>query len=620
MFSWLWKTLEWWNRHQWRIGLVLATFFLIWVAYDVGVLVAMRHNSSLDGPVSARWSTEQLAGWMDKNAGGALRLDSDQTARFRTPDGKIYVLPDFGRTVSKGLLDQIEKNGVDVDGGIQIETTASRRSNTLLYIILDILIKSGVLAFYVAVTFFAVRHFRGAALAGGQKFRHITRSSPSVVHFADVAGHEGPKREITEVVDFLKNPEPFRKVGARPIKGVLLFGPPGNGKTLIAKAVAGEANADFIEQSASSFMELYVGAGAKAVRQLFAEARKHAPCVIFIDEIDAMGSSRSKSPHAEYSQTLNALLTEMDGFNPNEGIVVMAATNRVEDLDEALVRPGRFDRKVHIPLPGRADRLSILQRHARNLPAISASLERWADQTPGFSGAELASLVNEAAYEAASHKEDTITDKAFSLARDKILIGVQDKGRRPSPQELRTIAIHELGHALVRLSFGQKVEKISVEPRGRSLGVTVVEFEEGHDVLLQTRRQIHEELVTMMGGRAAEEVFYGYVTGGAADDMERASSLAREAIRRYGFSWKGEAMPYVPEHSDLLREIEIQAAEWVKGAYQEAVSLVGQNRAGIELALAPLLRDETIDGKSLVALFDLPEPQPLSLPPPRQRE
>lgn len=599
MWNWLWRGLAWWEKRQLKIGFCLGAIFLIWVAYDVGIIVSMTSNPSLNGPVTGRWDTTQLADYLKDNKGGILRLETDDVARYQTVDGKLYVIPNFGDDVSQSLLDTIQKKNVTVDGRIHIETTASRRANTLLYILLDIATKSALLVFYGVIMVIGFRHWKGGALAGNQKFRHISRTSREMVHFSDVAGQEGPKREITEVVDYLKDPTPFLKVGAKPIRGVLLYGPPGNGKTMLAKAVAGEANADFIEQSASSFMELYVGAGAKSVRQLFIEARKNSPCVIFIDEIDAMGSSRSKAQHNEYSQTLNALLTEMDGFGNNEGIVVMAATNRVEDLDDALVRPGRFDRKVRIPLPGRIDRLAILRQHARHLPAISASLERWADQTPGFSGADLAALVNEAAYEAASKHEDVITDDAFSLARDKVLMGVRDKGRRPSAVDLKTIAIHELGHAVIRLSFGQKIDKISIEPRGLSLGATVLQYDEEFDQVLQNQKEIHQSLVILMGGRAAEEVFFGFVTGGAADDMEKASAMSREAIRRYGFSHDGQHVSYVPEHIDLLREIELKAAIWVAKAYSEAKMLVTDKKVEIENACEPLLQEQTIDGATL---------------------
>lgn len=599
MWDFLWKGLAWWEKRQFKIGISLVVIFLIWIAYDVGVAVTSSQIPVLNGPISGQWHVTDLSHYLDHEKGGLLRLDTDNVARFQSSEGKIYLMPYFGDEINEKVLEQIEKSNVQVDGHIKIETMASRHSDALIYILLDIGTKSMLLVFYGLMAVLLFKYWKGGALLGPQKFRHITRTSSEKVHFSDVAGQEGPKREITEVVDYLKNPEPFKRVGAKPIKGVLLYGPPGNGKTMLAKAVAGEANADFIEQSASTFMELYVGAGAKAVRQLFDEARKHAPCVIFIDEIDAMGSSRSKAQHTEYNQTLLALLTEMDGFGSNEGIVVMAATNRVEDLDEALVRPGRFDRKVRIPLPGRLDRLAILKQHAQALPSVNVSLEKWADQTPGFSGAELAALVNEAAYEAASRQQEIITDEAFALARDKIMLGVRDKGRRPSAKDLKIIALHELGHAVARLSFGQKIEKISVEPRGMSLGATVVQFEEGYDRLLQTQEEIHQDLVVLMGGRAAEEVFLGKVTGGAADDMEKASNMAREVIRRFGFSPDGHHVSYIPEHSELLKDIEAKAGQWVQKAYDEAKEMVQAHKEGIASAVEPLLLNESIDGKTL---------------------
>jgi len=351
---------------------------------------------------------------------------------------------------------------------------------------------------------------------------------------------------------------------------------------------------------------MFVGVGASRVRDLFENAKKNAPCIIFIDEIDAIGASRSAGGHDERIQSLNALLSEMDGFNENEGLVVIAATNRLEVLDEALIRPGRFDRKVNVPLPTRHDRLEILRVHANRLPNMTADLDLWASQTSGFSGAALASLVNEAAIEAVRSKASSVSDREFAAARDRVMIGVRDAHRRPSDRDRRFVAFHELGHALMRMTVGGKVEKVSIQPRGLSLGVTVTAAEEIESEL-KTEEELRQEVLVLMGGRAAEHVFCGAITTGAADDMARASELARLALLRYGFDSHG---PYVPKNERMIQTMEEGARDWVKAAYDEAVEVMKNHTESMKNLAIQLIAEEELLGEDLAGL-NKPDQAPL---------
>lgn len=410
--------------------------------------------------------------------------------------------------------------------------------------------------------------------------------------FEDVAGLTGPKQEVREIVEYLKSPMMFEATGARGPKGILFYGPPGNGKTLLAKAVAGEAGIKFIEQNASSFVQLFSGAGAMSVRRLFREARNSAPCVIFIDEIDAVGASRfgGAQSHEERLQTLNALLAEMDGMASNEGIVVMAATNQPDALDPALLRPGRFDRKVMIPLPGREDRKQILAQYLAKIKIEpNFNTETLVRQSAGFSGADLANWCNEAAIEASRAKSKTVTAEHFNLSRDRILIGPRNHGISMSEKERNVTAWHEAGHALMRLSTGGKVDKVSILPRGQALGVTVSLPEE--DSVFRTRDHMDKELQVLMGGRASEELFCGEISTGASNDMLRASDIARAGILQYGFGTLG---PYVPQATKLIEEQERLAAEWVQAAYNKAKETLLDKKDEVEALRNRLMTEEEV--------------------------
>lgn len=611
----IWAFLDWWSRHQRAWWIALGVFLSIWMAYDLGRVITRAGLITMGGPIQGMITVENLSDRVNKVRGGRLIITGENSARFIDPSGATWEVSGFGDDLTRARLKALKSGGVVVEGEASVEIRPVKVSSGDLFAsaFFDIATKLFFIGFYVLIVYFVFRTLNNS----GKRFRNLSGDRLPKMKINDVAGHAGAKREVMEIVDYLRDPSRFDRAGARPPGGVLLYGPPGNGKTLLAKAIAGEASATFLAQPASSFVQIYAGAGAQSVRRLFEEARKHRPCVIFIDEIDAVGGTRSTMAHSEHIQCLNALLEEMDGFGDNSGIAVIAATNRIEVLDEGLLRPGRFDRKVHVPLPGRDDRLEILTVHAHRLPRLLADLSHWADQTKGFSGADLANLVNEAAVEAARSGREEVTDEDFVQARDRVLMGAKDPGRTPTPRDREFVAYHEAGHALMRLVAGGRVEKVSILPRGGALGMTVSIDE--IERLLVTQDEVRQQLLVLMGGRAAEQVFFGTVTGGAADDMERASHLAREAIHRYGFDALG---PYIPKHDSMLREIELRAAAWVKQAYEVAVATIGNHRPQVEaLAQALLAKEEVAEVEirsHLSGLVAIPLPPLPLLAPPEQ--
>lgn len=600
-----WKAVGWWGRHQRYWWWLVAGVTLAWLAYDVGRVVTRADLVRMGGTPRGAMTLQAAEEKALALGGGRMLITSPQSARFLDAAGQAWEIPDFGSTVNRGALERLKTAGVALDGGVSIDLVPVKASarDVLATTLFDILIKLGFVAFYAFIVYMVMRYLSNN---NRQRFRSIAQADKPSARIADVAGHQGAKLEILEIVDYLREPERYKLVGARPPRGVIMYGPPGNGKTLLAKALAGEAQAHFLEQSASSFVQIYAGEGARAVRRLFEEARKFKPCVVFIDEIDAIGQARAQGGHDERIQTLNALLTEMDGFADNDGIVVVAATNRLEVLDEALIRPGRFDRKVSIPLPARDDRLAILKVHAARLPAISANLDHWANQTQGFSGASLASLVNEAAIEAARLDRPEVTDIEFASARDRVLIGARDIARRPNGRDRRFVAFHELGHALMRLSVGGQVEKVSIQPRGMALGVTVTSMADD-EALLMTESEIKQEIAVLMGGRAAEAVFCNAITTGASDDMARASQMARQSVLRYGFESHG---PYVPESKVLLKQMEVKARALVMSAYDQALATMGAHKEAIEALAESLMVEEELEGETIRQRLGLPASGP----------
>jgi cell division protease FtsH len=449
--------------------------------------------------------------------------------------------------------------------------------------------------------------------------------------FTDVAGYEGAKAEIVEVVDFLRNPDRYRKAGATPPRGVLMIGPPGTGKTLIARAVAGEAEVPFFSVAGSSFVELFVGVGAARVRDLFTEARKRAPVIIFIDELDAIGQRRAGSgavvANDEREQTLNQLLTEMDGFDPTEGIVVLAATNRPEVLDPALLRPGRFDRQITIPLPNLADREAILNVHVRDKKLDpDVNLQVVARGTPGFSGADLANLVNEAAINAVRGGREVITAADFDTARDRIILGRREGSNVLLPEEKQAVAVHEAGHALVAALSprADPVAKVTILPAGQALGVTQqLPLVERH---LYSEDYLTQTLAVRLGGRAAELVEFGQGSTGAANDLASATDLAIKMVREFGLSpaigpvgypeggsvflgGGGAGMSSRPFAEATQAVIDAEVARLLREAEEQAVSLLRDHRSELHSLMDLLLEQETVDGDAVYRVLGMTPPE-----------
>ena len=449
--------------------------------------------------------------------------------------------------------------------------------------ILIVLLVAGVLAYQVNV--------------GKGKSSHRIQQRPNV-RFEDVAGVDEAKGEVQELIDFLRSPQKYKRLGGKLPKGILLIGPPGTGKTMLAKAMAGEANANFFSSSGSDFTEVFVGVGAKRIRAIFRHARKHKPAIIFIDEIDCLGKNRKYEQNSEMQQTINALLTEMDGFETSEGVIVVAATNRPEDLDEALLRPGRFDRKVFVPLPDARGRRAILATHSKRtlLAAPETALDVLAQTTPGMSGADLANVINEAAILTAQKNRAEISLTELEEARDKVRFGAERKSMVLSEPERRVVAFHEAGHAIIYLQTQllPALHKVSIIPRGQALGTTTVLPRE--DKNIHSKGFLLEQLTVLMGGRAAEEAFCGDMSNGANGDLESAKNIARKMIHEWGM---GEKLYYELEKEDAEREIN----QLLTNAYRQAVGIIDVHKESTRKLAESLLHHETLTREEVVALL-----------------
>lgn len=478
------------------------------------------------------------------------------------------------------------------------------------------------LIFVAALFYFLMRQAQGAnnqAFSFGKsRARLFTKERPTVT-FDDVAGVDEAKEELKEVVEFLREPQKFAALGARIPKGVLLVGPPGTGKTLLAKAVAGEAGVPFFSISGSEFVEMFVGVGAARVRDLFDQAKRHSPCIVFIDEIDAVGRYRGAGlggSHDEREQTLNQILVEMDGFDTDTNVIVMAATNRPDILDPALLRPGRFDRRIVLDRPDVKGRKAILEVHVRNKPLDKdVDLDVLARETPGFVGADIENMVNEAAILAARRGKKAIGMKEFQEAIERVIAGPERKSRIISEEERRTIAYHEAGHALVmhHLPNCDPVHKISIIARGMALGYTMPLPEE--DRYLQRKSKFLDELAGLLAGRAAEEIVFGDITTGAANDLEQATKLARAMVTRYGMSEKlgpmtfGEKQELVflgkeigeqREYSEkVAQEIDEEVRRLIQQAYERAKEIIRTHRDKLDRLAQALMEKETLEGEEL---------------------
>jgi cell division protease FtsH len=513
--------------------------------------------------------------------------------------------------------------------GHKVQVTGASSSTSLALGLLDWIVP--LLLIVGLLVWFARRSSRqftgrmGGIMAFGKSKAKVYDEDRPSTRFADIAGYEGSKAEVMEVVDFLKHPARYDRVGAVGPKGVLMVGPPGTGKTLLARAVAGEAGVPFFSLSGSSFVEMFVGVGASRVRDLFADARKRAPSIIFIDEIDAIGGRRGPGgfgSNDEREQTLNQLLSEMDGFEPGASVVVMAATNRAEILDAALLRPGRFDRTVEIPLPSRMERTAILAIHAQGKTlAPDVDLDVVSRGTPGFSGADLANLVNEAAINAVRAHRRVLEAADFAAARDRLLIGRRDASNALLPEEKHAVAVHEAGHALVAAlsEHADPVAKVTILSRGAALGVTeqLPEFERH----LYPVSHLTTSLAVRLGGRAAEIIVLAEPSTGASSDLVGATELATHMVREWGFSAKVGPISYGPEGpsrdnpfagrpyaEETQRSIDQEVARLLREAEDTATTLLRRHRETLDRVIDLLLERETIDGTDLAAIVRLPAP------------
>ena len=536
------------------------------------------------------------------------------TGYFAEPqEGKVrFVTP----RVDPRIANELKKYNVEFTGTVE---------NTLIRTILSWVIP---IVLFFAIWAFFFRHIverqgMGGLMSIGRSKAKVYMEKNTGVTFHDVAGVEEAKQELQEVVEFLKNPKEYGRLGAHIPKGVLLVGPPGTGKTLLARAVAGEAGVPFFSITGSEFVEMFVGVGAARVRDLFDQARKHAPCIIFIDELDALGRARSSLPtmggHDEREQTLNQLLAEMDGFDPSEGIVVLAATNRPEILDPALLRAGRFDRQILVDRPDKKGREAILRVHVKKIKlAPDVDIEKIAAMTTGFSGADLANLVNEAALLATRRHAEAVSMDDFTRAIERMVAGLEKKNRLLNPREREIVAHHEMGHALVAMALPgtDAVHKVSIIPRGiGALGYTIQRPTE--DRYLMTREELLNKICVMLGGRAAEKLIFGHLSTGAADDLVKATDVARSIVTRYGMEEKLGYVAYETERSPFLqptpgqavterhyseqtaREIDLAVRRIIEDCFERALTILERNRPILERCARRLLEVETLEEEEL---------------------
>jgi cell division protease FtsH len=508
----------------------------------------------------------------------------------------------------------LRANDVDYDFG----TPSSNWLLGVLSLLLPVLL---IIGFFVWMQRRAQGQMGNVMSIGRSRAKAYSTDKPSTT-FADIAGYDGVKQEINEVVDFLRMPERFKEIGARVPKGILLVGPPGTGKTLFARAVAGEAGVGFLSVTGSDFMEMFVGVGASRVRDLFQQARRMGKAIIFIDEIDSIGRKRGAGlggGHDEREQTLNQMLSEMDGFETSEGIVIMAATNRPDILDPALLRPGRFDRQIVVPLPEHGERRAILEVHSRDKRmGPDVDLDTMARATPGMAGADLANLVNEAALIAVRRGSKQIERIDFENARDRVVLGAQRESLIMNAEEKRATAYHEGGHALlsVVLPHGDPLHKVTILPRGMALGVTWSLPQERHTY---SKDYFLDTICKAMGGRVAEKVVFGHLNSGAANDLEQATNIARRMVREWGMSdsvgpmaWHSQQQVFLGEDlmsqgreysDDTAKLLDEEIAKILHGEEQRAHDLLHKHRRGLELIAEALLEHETIDGPAVAKLI-----------------
>jgi cell division protease FtsH len=605
-------------KKSWRNAGLYVLLVVVMIA--LGTAFMGGRPAADNAPRSLRYS-EFLDAVQDNQISRVLMAPDRGTALVVESDGgraQVNLAPDAG------LLDLLSKHKVDIV--VQNNRQAPVWQQALGSLLFPLLLLGGL--------FLLLRRAQGGggnpAMSFGKSKARVQMEPQTQVTFDDVAGIEGAKLELTEVVDFLKNPDRFTAVGAKIPKGVLLVGPPGTGKTLLAKAVAGEAGVPFFSISGSEFVEMFVGVGASRVRDLFEQAKKNAPCIVFIDEIDAVGRQRGAGlggGNDEREQTLNQLLTEMDGFEGNTGIIIVAATNRPDVLDQALMRPGRFDRQVVVDRPDYNGRLQILSVHARGKTlSKDVDLDKIARRTPGFTGADLANLLNEAAIMAARRQLTEISMDEVNDAIERVMAGPEKKDRVMSEKRKRLVAYHEAGHALVGALMPDydPVQKISIIPRGRAGGLTFfTPSEERMESGLYSRAYLQNQMAVALGGRVAEEIVYGEdeVTTGASNDLQQVARVARQMVTRFGMSDKlgpvalgrsqggmflGRDIAAERDFSeDTAATIDSEVSDLVAVAYRRATQVLKENRSVLDELADLLVEQETVDAEQLQELLQL---------------
>ncbi|WCB95866.1 ATP-dependent zinc metalloprotease FtsH [Baekduia alba] len=548
---------------------------------------------------------------------------------LRTKDNVVAVTQTDGKKYETGFTDQgsadlnKQLEAAKSEGNIQNYDIEPRKSSALLGLLTYVL----PFVIFIAFWIFLMNQVQGGGSKvmsfGKSRAKRMSVDSPKIT-FRDVAGVDEAVEELHEIKEFLENPKKFQALGARIPKGVLLYGPPGTGKTLLARAVAGEAGVPFFSISGSDFVEMFVGVGASRVRDLFEQAKQNSPCIIFMDEIDAVGRHRGAGlggGHDEREQTLNQLLVEMDGFEMKDNIILIAATNRPDILDPALLRPGRFDRQIVVDRPDRKGRAKILEVHTRGKPlAKEIHIDDLAGQTPGFTGADLSNLVNEAALLAARNGKREITQTELEEGIMRVIAGPEKKTRVMGEKERLITAYHEMGHAIVGhfLEHSDPVHKISIISRGQALGYTISMPQE--DKFLTTRAELQDTMAMTLGGRAAEEIVFQEITTGASNDLEKVTATAKQMVMRFGMSERlgprvfghdhgqpflGREFSSEPDYSDeIAREIDDEIRRIVEGAHQRAKDILGEHRESLTVISEILLKRETIEKEEFVALLD----------------
>jgi cell division protease FtsH len=596
--------------------LIVVSAFLLWEVV----------KGARDGQKDAELNVTQFMGDVDQANIRELTV-TGMEVRGKHRDGSAFHTTAPANYFTPEMLKALQSKGVNI-------TFRDANSSSLP---LQLLGTWAPLILLGALWFFMIRQMQtggNKALSFGKSRARLLSMQQKKVTFKDVAGVDEAKEELREIIEFLREAQKFQKLGGRIPKGVLLVGPPGTGKTLLARAVAGEANVPFFSISGSDFVEMFVGVGASRVRDLFEQGKKNAPCIIFIDEIDAVGRHRGAGlggGHDEREQTLNQLLVEMDGFESNEGVILMAATNRPDVLDPALLRPGRFDRRVVVSRPDVRGREEILRVHTRKIPlAEDVDLSVLARGTPGFSGADLANMVNEAALAAARQNRKAVLHYDFELAKDKVLMGVERKSLLLSDEEKKNTAYHEAGHALVaaKMPHSDPLHKVTIIPRGMALGVTMqLPIDDRHNYY---KNYLETEIAILMGGRIAEEIFLNQMSTGAGNDIERATDMARKMVCEWGMSdlgpltfGKKEEQIFlgreIAQHRDYSEDtaikIDQEVRKLVNTGYSRAREILSDNRDTLERIARALIEREVLDANEIKLLVDGKELPPVQPPP-----